>query len=668
MQLVQRLNAKLSLDKLEALIAAEKKYKGCFSSVWLCTMYGYPKLSRHREVAEHHKEMARRLREAGICVSMQLSNSMGHGEYMATQDCSGLVYDGSPVRNMVGHDGSVAKYAFCWNDKIFKDYLTEEIKIYAEAVKPEEIWIDDDFRARNHAPVAFGCWCDDCIARFNKKHSTDFDRETLVHEFLHGNKAVRANYISHIRDGLASLAEDIARAVVEVSPNTRVGLQNGPNGPYTGRGHGYIFDALCRATDKPTMYRPGGGAYKDHNPNELIEKMYYLAWQTAMLPDYVKDICPEIESTPDTAMGKSMHGTALETALNFANGATDVSYAMLGGFPEPISFYEEGFKLFSEQLPYYSHLSRLSRVSRAGGICYAATKCGHMRDIADNDGMAEFNKECFMEAQFMVRNGIPLTYTDSGVYILHPSAARQMSNGELRELLSKNVLTDGECVEYMQSRGIDLGFELRAMDSFESFVLRERFTDNPQNKGYMSTYGAPHFSSGLSNNRIILGFPSGSEILGTYYTDSKLAAILQSPDAPYGYASVITKTASGGRWAVMAYGLWKHVITSTQRDRLLNIIDNLCGGMCARLMTPHQAVIMPRIGEDGATLSVSVTNCTIGDAHDIRIKIRNPASKSFRFISQYNGECELASKPCEDGCEVTVPELKAWSVGTVFCI
>ena len=70
---------------------------------------------------------------------------------------------------------------------------------------------------------------------------------------------------------------------------------------------------------------------------------------------------------------------------------------------------------------------------------------------------------------------------------------------------------------------------------------------------------------------------------------------------------------------------------------------------------------------NGNTVSASVINCTIGAEKNIELLIRRPAAKRFYFMSQYNGECELSARETEDGYIVTIPEICAWSVGTVFC-
>ncbi len=76
---------------------------------------------------------------------------------------TGLVYENSPVEKMVGHNGTVADYCFCWNGKHFREYTYSYIKEYVKRIKLYCVWVDDDLRASNHNPVEYGCFCDECI-------------------------------------------------------------------------------------------------------------------------------------------------------------------------------------------------------------------------------------------------------------------------------------------------------------------------------------------------------------------------------------------------------------------------------------------------------------------------------------------------------------------------
>jgi undecaprenyl-diphosphatase len=54
------------------------------------------------------------------------------------------------------------------NDSRFlEDYVRPTYTMLAKT-NPDHIWIDDDIRC-GHLPIGFGCFCDACIEKFNKK-------------------------------------------------------------------------------------------------------------------------------------------------------------------------------------------------------------------------------------------------------------------------------------------------------------------------------------------------------------------------------------------------------------------------------------------------------------------------------------------------------------------
>ncbi len=669
MKLIQRLASDFYHGEvLDSLLEARDRHKGCFDGVWINTLYGYPPMEAHKKAAEQCAHSAKKLREAGVSVSMQISNTIGHGEYMARRDCSGLLFEGSPVRKMVGHEGECSDYCFCWNDPYFRRYVCESTRLYAEAIQPKDVWIDDDFRANNHRPVMYGCFCEDCLASFNKEHGTSFTREALVYEILHGSLTVRKNWIDFVREGMASFAEEISRAVHEVCPDAALGLQSYAHGCYSGSGHGFIYDRMVKVTGKAPVYRPGGGAFHDHDPNRMIDKMLSLSFQTSLEPEYVKVICPEIENLSTLAMGKTVHGTAMETSLYFAAGATDMSYAMLGRLGEPLSHHEKGFALFSAQRPYWEKLAAMSGSTRADGVTYAMPKESFLRPLPADGTMDDLAKEPHGGVTLFVRQGIPLTYTETcGVSILRENVAKMMTDGELMALLKKNVVADAASVAEIQARGIDLGFEMTEPDTLVKMLLEEKYTPHPVNEVGASSYKPSFFAEGDTNFRIMTKIPARSEVIGVYGPMEGRAPLAIAEDAPNGYASVIFKAAEGGKWAVLACGLLKDCLHAGHRQRLLNVIDYVGGGTPARILSRYdQTVILPRVDADGKTVGVSLLNCTVGPEENIRILIRNPKAERFTFDSQYDGAFDLPYEKTEDGCIVTVPHLTAWSVGTVF--
>ena len=91
--LTQRLGSSTQLDAafISDFIRIVKDNPGSCDEVWLATSYGFPPLDVHRDMAARLAVVAEQLRAAGLRVSLQISNTIGHGQYMAARDCSGLV-------------------------------------------------------------------------------------------------------------------------------------------------------------------------------------------------------------------------------------------------------------------------------------------------------------------------------------------------------------------------------------------------------------------------------------------------------------------------------------------------------------------------------------------------------------------------------------------------
>ncbi len=665
MKLMQRLGANMSDAELDKCIEIYSSNEGACDEIWIATKYGYPKNETHKEYAEYWVEKAKKFREKGISVSMQISNTLGHGKYMMAQDCSGLVYEGSPARKLVGHDGTVADYCFCWRDEFFRDYLCEHLKYYAK-IKPDRIWFDDDYRPVNHAPVSYGCFCESCMARFNEENQTDFTRDELVEEFLHGDKIWREKYIGFVREGMASLMRSMCEAIHCVSPKTHFAYQHGAYGAYIGSNYDHVYDVMHDVSGSAPATRPGGGAYNDHNPNDFLEKLLFVNWQNSLMPDYVKIKAPEIENLPFVAFGKTPEGTAFETSLYMANGNTDMSYSMMMRIIEPWEFYEKFFKLFSEHKPYWNALSEINKISYQSGFRFYYSKDIWKKDLAKEEGMDKLNELPFLAPLDMLRTGIPIAYdkADSSVILLHPECAQTLQNEDIEFLKSKCVITDAESIDILKKKGYDLGIELAEISADDSLVMRERFSEHSA-KPKADVYNVSFFIGGRSKAYAMK--PDKAEITAYYDPIRKIAPYFSGSDMPYGASEIVIDTDKGGKWAVLGYCPWKNVIPSWMRDHILDLADYISGNaLCARLLSPVPVLLSPRKKEDGMTVCVSITNCSIGKTGETQLLVRNPVGEKFYFMSQYNGSTYLTAEKHGNDYIVNIPSIDSWSVATVF--
>lgn len=668
MQLMQRLGSVEDERYIEKYITQIVSHPGSCDNVWLPTMYGFPPLEVHRKLADFWVKAAEKFRKNGISVSLQLSNSLGHGLYMAARDCSGLVYEGSPIEKMVGADGQVSDYSFCWRGIHLREYLQKQLSYYME-IKPDCVWVDDDFRASNHNPVEFGCFCSDCIKEFNHQYGSSFTRETLVEEILHGDLKWRENYIAFMRRNLADLMYEMGKTIHDISPDTVLGLQYAAHGAYTGYGYEFIFDAMKRATGKNPLSRPGGGTYDDHNPNEIIRKAVLLNWQNSMLPDYVQCKCPEIENLPFVVFGKTPAGTAFETSYYFANGNTDMSYSMLMSLNEPMEWHAREFQLMSEQRGYWERMSDVNRNTYQSGLHYFMSREIWKKKLSDSEGFFELSDEHPSEAFVLIRDAVPISYdrNDMSLILLHPETAKVLSDEEVEFLLGKNVITDGESIDILTRRGYQLGLNALPVSDTDALKMYEVFTEHSVNPQNVEKYVASTFAPGRNNVYMLEPETAGGEILALYQSEILKKNSSADGKETLGIAETIITTPKGAKWAVLGYRPWKGIVPFYKREQLLDIADYISNNtLCARLLSPVQAVLLPRKDHNGRTACVSVANCTIGESGQLQLLVRNPAGEHFMFMSQYNGQGMLNAEKIGNEYRIELPSLNAWSVGTVF--
>lgn len=654
--LVQRLGSSTQkngefIDELCKNIA---KNKNSCDEVWFATDYGFPPLETHKNTAETISVQAEKFRKIGVEISLQISNTIGHGAYMSQRDCTGLVYDGSPVQGLVGHDGMVAKYCFCPSDRFFIDYTIAYVKEYAK-LKPAKIWIDDDLRLTNHAPVNFGCFCDTCIARFNKLYGSSFTREELVNEINFGDIEWRKRYIEFSRKAVHDFTYELSKAVHEISPDTIMCLQYGPCRGFSGPDQKHILDAMLEATGHIPHTRPGGGAYDDYDTNEFFRKSHDLDRQNFGLPEYVEEITPEIENLPDVMYGKTVAGTCFETSLYLAKGSTGMTYAIMMRDNEPSSWQDEMLSEFTNHYDYWKKLADANHGTSQSGIVMALAKNFH---LAKAEKLFSWNAEPRETGGLELEKcGIPVAYSHdtTSTYFLNYRCARVMTNEELEALFDKPVITDGETIEMLMQKGYDLGISVEKIDVTK---LRTRYCKHECTEAFDKfTWGKPFGTSQAYKLKV----DSTAQVLERYSTE-----VQDENDGEI--ATAIFTTKSGGKWAVFGDHLWNPIISSSRRQHILNIAEYLNPErMTARLLTPVKSVFLPRENKEHKLTCVSVVNCTVGKTKTLQIEVRNPIGTKAVFMSQYNGTSDVKMVKCgENTYNIEMPGLDAFSVGTIF--
>lgn len=658
--LVQRLGSQTQKNEsfIDDLCNNIKNNPNSCQEVWFATDYGFPSIETHKKTAETIKKFSEKFEKIGVKVSLQISNTIGHGAYISSYDCSGLVYEGSKAERLVGHDGTIADYCFCPAGKNVLDYNIAYIKEYAK-IKPLKIWLDDDLRLTNHNPVKYACFCDNCIDRFNKENGTSFTREELVKEMNFGDIKWRIKYLDYLRKIMYDFTYEISKAVHEVSPDTIVCLQYGPRRAHSGYDHNHILDAMRDATGHIPYTRPGGGCYDDYDVNDFFRKSHELDRESYTLPDYIVEKYPEIENLPDVMFGKTIAGTCFETSLYFARGNTGMTYAIMMRDNEPREWHGKMLQAFSEHYDYWKKMSEINRTTTQAGITLGLAKKYY---LAKTDKEFAWNSEPVETGGLELEKcAIPLAYSKdtTSTFFLHYNCASVMSDDELEQFFDKPVITDGATLEMLINKGYKFDVKVEKINCVK---LTSKYNDHICNKDFLSYNSIKPFLTTESYK--LYELDESAEILQHYESGINVA------DENNGAVSAAIITAPcGGRWAVFGNHIWNPIISSSGRNHILNVAEYLNPGRCtARLITPAKGVFLPRENDKHELACVSFVNCTVAKSESLKVKVRRPVGLKAYFMSQYNGKCniELIKDEKEDCYYLDFPPIDAYSVGTVF--
>ena len=328
--------------------------RGACDEVWFSTGIAFPPMAWHRGHAARLARYAEQCRAVGIVPSLQFQATLGHGDAFGgtPEEMAGRTW-----RGFTGPTGVECKACNCPRDPAFLAYVREVARLYAAAIRPAWLWIDDDLRVNNHRPAAswndIGCWCETCLAAFAKFLSTEGTEDTeaaapgsprgreALCEAIGANPALRSAWERFSFGSIAAVARAIAEETRAVSPGTRFGYQHGP---WPNDAQLAVFRVLREAGGgRPVGSRPGGGAYYDFDPNGPVEKALAAARQRRVLgdPPWIDTWLPEIETYPRAFASRTAQGILVESITSLAYGMNAVSLLIMDTRSETDEWYAE---------------------------------------------------------------------------------------------------------------------------------------------------------------------------------------------------------------------------------------------------------------------------------------------------------------------------------------
>ena len=495
------------------------------------------------------------LQNAGIAVSLNPWHSLLHC------DRGRKLKSSQNWQTMLDWRGRAASAVVCPLDPEWRAYYKEVLKLYAvEGFRV--IWLDDDIRLANHAPLDWGgCWCPLHIAEFNRQAGTSATREQIVTAAMQAGEPHpwRATWLDTWEKTMLELVAEFRRVLEPYG--TQLGLMS--SGPMMHAMEGRRWQDWWQALndDRPTPHRLHFTGYSDA-PGNSLPLMIHMMDMNRSIQRADTEIDPEIENFPH-GWNKSLRQTAAQMVLSQAAGADYLylsPYDYLGNpkedFPE-IELFLSGWK---STLDWLSELFPSSLQSQGIGCLWHPdqTRRKHARP----------GEGTWMESLFCATHGWPAWLGGFGIAFqmrrserlnaLAGDMAWAFDDDELHQILSQGLLLDGPAALILQERGLGeyLGLsQAKPLTQAELLFSLEELTDDrftPRKGALIDINDKP------CTQRIIQGIPlPGAETI----------SLLRNPQfEKIGHGVLIFENGLGGRVGICFWDVNAPETFSGQRN------------------------------------------------------------------------------------------------------
>ena len=369
---------------------------------------------------------------------------------------------GQNFETMTDHKGLKAQAVACPLDPEFREYISQMYRTYAK-LGFDVIWVEDDFRLHNHAPLSWGgCFCPTHMNQFEQRLGKQESREEFARNMTMAGAPTpeRIAWLDTMRETMNGFAKLLGDAVHQTAPETRVGLMSSApqNHAIEGRQWDKVLEGLSGET-RP-LNRLHMAPYSELSGREYCLKFQRFSRLTAaLLPENVEK-WPELESYPYSSFAKSDAFTKLqiETSLSVCAGGISMNIFDLMG--NGVAVCEHNQALLSELKPYLEGVTALKAETRnEAGICVLVSPDAvyHTHCPGGEGPGALWPWQTFWAeylSAFGISNHMAVKPKKGEIVALGGQILRGMTPKEIYDLASQHcLLLDGESVEIMVEKG-----------------------------------------------------------------------------------------------------------------------------------------------------------------------------------------------------------------------
>ena len=365
-------------EKTRRFVAINAARPGSCDAYWFCGADGnaaFPEVERRAGIIASYRESCEK---AGIEFSYQQGWTLGHQAQPYREPATAP----DPSRTFVRTDESFARSRFgeklngyCPRSPEVLAYEEGLIERIVRGAKVRAIWLDDDCRL--HKEPNWSCFCDRCIAAFNREEGLNVTREELSRRLFEGEEVdeIRGKWVNFNARSLALFGAAARRGADKADPSVRLCLQNcSAECYYSGLDYRPILWELSGHGRVKTAIRAGSGFFCGEIVRMLTGKLRGVMIESERLKtygDWIGSCTYENDTHPREVMQKSSEAVMIENALALGAGCDALSlYWWDDHRDEPLEYYEEFADDVVAWRPYFARLADLAKRTHAGGVAW----------------------------------------------------------------------------------------------------------------------------------------------------------------------------------------------------------------------------------------------------------------------------------------------------------
>lgn len=600
-------------------------------------------------ILKNRMEQARKM---GYKTGINILTTIGHHEEDLENSLKGNY---TPMTNI---DGEICRGSFCPNDENMQEYISSIYQLTARA-NPDYIWIDDDIRF-GHMPIGNGCFCDNCLAVFEKENGTKYTRESLKKALNEGpaeeKLKIRQAWLQHNRNTISHLFELIEKTVHEIHPSMPLGFMTGDRFY-----EGYDFDnwakILAGPNHVPVFWRPGGGYYDDGSTRDLAGKSHDIGRQVSVLPPEVVSIQSEIENFPYQRLKKAANIVTLEACSHIAAGCTGAAFNVLSMYDEPLDEFEPLIARLHEMRPFFDLLAVSLGRSPLAGVQTFWNKDSYITGKLDGGNWTSSGNPLVSHDLYQI--GLPACYSngEAKVTILGKDNVFALPREKIEELLSGGVYMDAGTLHQLNEMGFGelTGFEVAASETVDRI---EKFTNHPLNGEFAGRERDNRQSFWKSTAWTLKKTNENAQVLSSLvdYTGNVVSAC----------TSGVYENKLGGRICVAGYYPWsfmENLSKSSQMKAVFRWVSK--DSLPAYIESFHKINLWVREPQNGR-IALAFSNSSFDSAKDVILMLRTE-SESVKCIDMECREIVVRSSG-NDGPyrKFVLPEVGPWQMRLVI--